>query len=123
MTQLDKRDYAQLVARTFSQSASVGRFTRKSQAHDTHYSLSARIWTESYQAALKASGNSSAGTVWVNTWMDGFAERPFGGVRESGIGREQRPEAIDEFTDTKSILPNRGPRRMWVPESKAMERQ
>jgi hypothetical protein len=47
---------------------------------------------------------------------------PFGGARESGIGREQCPEAIDEFK-TKSILPHRGPRRMWVPELRAMERQ
>jgi acyl-CoA reductase-like NAD-dependent aldehyde dehydrogenase len=55
--------------------------------------------------------------------MDGFAEMPFGGVRKSGIAREQGPEAIDEFTETKSILPHRGPRRMWVPKSKAIKRQ
>jgi betaine-aldehyde dehydrogenase len=61
--------------------------------------------------------------VWVNTWMDGFPEMPFGGMRESGIGREQGPESIDEFTETKSILLHQGPRRMWVPEAKAVERQ
>jgi betaine-aldehyde dehydrogenase len=61
--------------------------------------------------------------VCVNTWMDGFAEMPFGGARESGIGRELGPEAIDEFTETKSILPYRGPRRVRGPELKAMERQ
>jgi acyl-CoA reductase-like NAD-dependent aldehyde dehydrogenase len=41
---------------------------------------------------------------------------PFGGARESGIGRERGPEAIDEFPETKSILPYRGPPRMWVPK-------
>jgi betaine-aldehyde dehydrogenase len=92
-------------------------------ANDTHYGLSAGIWTESYQAALKAGRGLSAGTVWVNTWMDGFPEMPFGGMRESGIGREQGPESIDEFTETKSILLHQGPRRMWVPEAKAVERQ
>jgi acyl-CoA reductase-like NAD-dependent aldehyde dehydrogenase len=92
-------------------------------ANDTHYGLSAGIWTESYQAALKAGRDLSAGTVWVNTWMDGFPEMAFGGVRESGIGREQGPGAIDEFTERKSILLHQGPRRMWVHESMAVERQ
>ena len=91
-------------------------------ANDTCYGRSAGIWTESYQAALNVGRDLSAGTVWVNTWMDGFAEMPFGGVRDSGIGRERGPEAIDEFTE-KSILLHRGPLRMWVPESKAMEHQ
>jgi acyl-CoA reductase-like NAD-dependent aldehyde dehydrogenase len=117
MTQLDKRDYAQLVARTFSESASVARFTRKSQAHDTHYGLSVRI-PDSTEGRRELICRHSVGQ-----YVYGFAERPFGGVRESGMGREQRPQALDEFTDTKSILPTRGPRRMWVPESKAIERQ
>jgi len=54
--------------------------------------------------------------------MDGFPEMPFGGMRESGIGREQGPEAIEEFTETKSILLHQGPRRMWVPEATAVAR-
>jgi acyl-CoA reductase-like NAD-dependent aldehyde dehydrogenase len=92
-------------------------------ANDTHYGLSAGICTDSYQAALRAGRELSAGAVWVNTCMDGFPEMPFGGVRESGIGREQGPRAIDEFTETKSMLLRKGPRRMWVPDSKAVERQ
>jgi betaine-aldehyde dehydrogenase len=82
-------------------------------ANDTHYGLSAGIWTESYQCALKAGRQLSAGTVWVNCWMDGFPEMPFGGMRHSGIGREQGPEAIEEFTETKSILFHQGPRQNW----------
>ena len=55
--------------------------------------------------------------------LDGFPEVPFGGMRESGNGREQRPESIDEFTETKSILRHQGPRRMWMREAKAVEGQ
>ena len=87
MTQLDRRDYAQLVAANLASRTSGDLFTRKSQ--DNPPGLSAGIWTESYQAALKAGGHFPAGTVWVYTRMDGFAEMPFGGARESGIGRDR----------------------------------
>ena len=83
-------------------------------ANDTHYGLSAGVWTESHQGALKAGRELSAGTVWVNCWMDGFPEMPFGGMRQSGLGREQGREAIEEFMETKSILFHQGPRQNWV---------
>lgn len=91
-------------------------------ANDTHYGLSAGIWTERYTAALKAGRELSAGTVWVNIWMDGFPEMPFGGMRQSGVGREQGPDAINEFTETKSVLLHQGPHRLWVPDAKMAER-
>jgi len=82
-------------------------------ANETHYGLSAGIWTDSHQAALRAGRALSAGTVWVNCWMDGFPEMPFGGMRQSGIGRELGREAIAEFTETKSILFHQGRRQNW----------
>jgi acyl-CoA reductase-like NAD-dependent aldehyde dehydrogenase len=49
--------------------------------------------------------------------MDGFPEMPFGGMRESGLGREQGHHAVEDFTETKSILFHQGPRQgFWVPK-------
>lgn len=85
-------------------------------ANSTHYGLSAGIWTSRHESALQASRDLSAGTVWVNCWMDGFPEMPFGGMRESGIGREQGPHAIEDFMEKKSVLFHQGPQtNMWVP--------
>jgi betaine-aldehyde dehydrogenase len=85
-------------------------------ANDTHYGLSAGIWTGNYDRAMIAARDLRAGTVWVNCWMDGFPEMPFGGMRESGSGREQGTQAIEEFTEMKSVLFHRGPRAgRWVP--------
>ncbi|KAA9010032.1 aldehyde dehydrogenase family protein [Histidinibacterium aquaticum] len=89
-------------------------------ANDTQYGLSAGIWTNDHDRALTAARDLRAGTVWVNCWMDGFAEMPFGGVRQSGQGREQGAQAIEEFTEMKSVLFHRGPRAdRWVPDAKA----
>ena len=64
MTQLDRRDYAGLVAGTFGESESGERFTRKSQAHDTHHGLSAGISIESYRRpALKASAGQQCASI------------------------------------------------------------
>ena len=54
-----------------------------------------------------------AGTVWVNTFMDGYPELPFGGYKESGQGRELGRFAIEEFTELKTIQLHLGPRRSW----------
>lgn len=85
-------------------------------ANETHYGLSAGIWTGNYERAMQAARDLRAGTVWVNCWMDGFSEMPFGGMRQSGLGREQGAQAIEEFTELKSVLFHRGPRtQRWVP--------
>ena len=91
-------------------------------ANGTHYGLSAGIWTSKYESALKAGRELSAGTVWVNCWMDGFPEMPFGGMRESGIGREQGKQEIEDFMEMKSVLFHQGPRTSrWVPAPKARQ--
>ena len=67
MTQLDRRDYARLVAAEPSSSEFGDRFTRKSQAHDNPPGLSAGIWIERYQATLKAGGQQCASIAdgWI----------------------------------------------------------
>jgi betaine-aldehyde dehydrogenase len=74
-----------------------------SLANDSVYGLSAGIWTGNVSAAMRAARSLNAGTVWVNTYLDGPAELPFGGVGESGIGREVGRIGVEEFMDIKTI--------------------
>jgi len=71
------------------------------------------VWTRDYDTALQSARELHAGTIWVNTWMDGYAELPFGGVNASGLGRELGRQAIDAFTETKTIQLHVGPRTNW----------
>jgi betaine-aldehyde dehydrogenase len=79
-------------------------------ANATPYGLSAGIWTSSLDTALLAARGLRAGTIWVNRWMDGYPELPFGGYGASGIGRELGRQAVAEFTHTKTIQLQVGPR-------------
>jgi betaine-aldehyde dehydrogenase len=83
-------------------------------ANSTLFGLSSGIWTSDVSSAMKFAKASRSGTVWVNCWMDGFPEMPFGGFGESGIGRELGRQAIQEFTETKTIAIHTGARKMWV---------
>lgn len=83
-------------------------------ANSTLFGLSSGIWTSNVTSAMKFAKAVRSGTVWVNCWMDGFPEMPFGGFGESGIGRELGRQAIQEFTETKTIAIHTGTRRMWV---------
>ncbi|MBV8353039.1 MAG: aldehyde dehydrogenase family protein [Verrucomicrobia bacterium] len=82
-------------------------------ANSTMYGLSAGVWTRDLDTALSVSRRIRAGTVWVNTFMDGYPELPFGGYKESGQGRELGRFAIDQFTELKTIQLHVGPRTSW----------
>jgi betaine-aldehyde dehydrogenase len=82
-------------------------------ANDTTYGLSASIWTSDFDTALSASRRIRAGTVWVNTFLEGYPELPFGGFKESGQGREVGRFAIEEFTELKTIQLHIGKRTSW----------
>ncbi len=72
-------------------------------ANGTTYGLSAGIWTASFDRAMRMARSVQAGTVWVNTFLDGAPELPFGGYRQSGLGRELGPHAVEEYTETKTV--------------------
>jgi aldehyde dehydrogenase (NAD+) len=72
-------------------------------ANDTRYGLAAGLWTENLRRAHRMAKRLEAGVVWVNTWRAFSFASPFGGVKESGYGRENGPEALFEFTKTKSV--------------------
>ncbi len=78
-------------------------------ANSTIYGLSAGVWTKDLDTAIYMSRKIEAGTVWVNNFMSGYPEIPFGGFRQSGLGRELGRFSIDEFTEMKSVLIHLGP--------------
>jgi betaine-aldehyde dehydrogenase len=87
-------------------------------ANGTNYGLSSGIWTRDFDTALSVSRRIRAGTIWVNTFMDGYPELPFGGYKESGQGRELGRFAIEEFTELKTIQLHLGPRSSWWAKQK-----
>ena len=96
-----------LTFRTFDEAVAL--------ANGAAYGLSAGVWSENVHTCLEFARKAQAGTVWTNTWMDGFPELPFGGVKESGLGRELGPNGIDEFLEVKTVQMRIGKtRQMWV---------
>lgn len=84
-------------------------------ANDADYGLSAGVWSENVHTCLAFARGARAGTVWTNTWMDGFPEVTFGGVRQSGLGREIGRYGLDEFMEIKSLVMRIGRTRApWV---------
>ena len=82
-------------------------------ANSTLYGLSAGVWTSNVDQAFKVARGVRAGTIWINTYMDGFPELPFGGYKESGLGRELGRFTLDEFTELKTVQLHLGPRTSW----------
>jgi betaine-aldehyde dehydrogenase len=72
-------------------------------ANDTEYGLSAGLWSTDNQRALDVAGQLEAGTVWINDWHMVNAAYPFGGYKQSGLGRELGPHALDEYTEEKFV--------------------
>jgi acyl-CoA reductase-like NAD-dependent aldehyde dehydrogenase len=72
-------------------------------ANDSEYGLSAGVWSTDNQRALDVANQLEAGTVWVNDWHMVNAAYPFGGYKQSGLGRELGPHALDEYTEEKFV--------------------
>lgn len=73
-------------------------------ANSTPYGLACTIWTENVKKAHRLAERIDSGIVWVNTWMVRDLRTPFGGMKESGIGREGGFEAMRFFTETKNVF-------------------
>ncbi len=71
-------------------------------ANGTRFGLAAGVWTRDLAAAHRLSRRLRAGTVWVNCWEEGDMSMPFGGVGESGFGRDKGAHAVDKYVDAKS---------------------
>jgi acyl-CoA reductase-like NAD-dependent aldehyde dehydrogenase len=73
------------------------------RANNTQYGLAAGIWTNNISKAHRFAREVRAGTVWVNGYNLFDAGAPFGGVKASGFGREMGKEALDLYTETKTV--------------------
>ncbi|HEV8591484.1 MAG TPA: aldehyde dehydrogenase [Pyrinomonadaceae bacterium] len=72
-------------------------------ANSVRYGLSATVWTENLSRAHRVSAALESGIVWVNCWLLRDLRTPFGGMKDSGIGREGGFEALRFFTEEKNI--------------------
>jgi aminomuconate-semialdehyde/2-hydroxymuconate-6-semialdehyde dehydrogenase len=72
-------------------------------ANDVDYGLSATVWTQNLKRAHRVAEKIHSGTVWVNCWLVRDLRVPFGGMKQSGVGREGGNEALRFFTEPKNI--------------------
>ncbi|MBU4527888.1 MAG: betaine-aldehyde dehydrogenase [Hoeflea sp.] len=79
------------------------------RANDTEFGLAAGVFTADLARAHRVISNLQAGTTWINTYNLTPVEAPFGGVKQSGIGRENGHAAIEHYTHLKSVYVATGP--------------
>lgn len=77
-------------------------------ANDTTYGLAAGIHTKDYERAIRVTSELQAGTTWVNMYNFVHWSIPFGGYKESGIGRECGEAALENYTEIKAVYFNMG---------------
>lgn len=73
------------------------------QANDTHYGLSASIWTNDLKRGHRVAHEIEAGIIWVNTWFLRDLRTPFGGMKHSGIGRTGGMHSLDFYSELSNI--------------------
>jgi aldehyde dehydrogenase (NAD+) len=73
------------------------------RANTTFYGLAAGVWTRDISKALFIANNVRAGTVWVNCYDVFDAAAPFGGFKQSGIGREMGEYGLQQYTEIKTV--------------------
>lgn len=73
-------------------------------ANDSRYGLAAGLWTRDLNRAMRVSRAMQAGSVWVNTYRAIAAQVPFGGFKQSGIGRERGEAGLREYLTTRNVM-------------------
>jgi aminomuconate-semialdehyde/2-hydroxymuconate-6-semialdehyde dehydrogenase len=72
-------------------------------ANDCEYGLASSVWTQNLNRAHRVAERINTGTVWVNCWLVRDLRVPFGGMKQSGVGREGGEEALRFFTEPKNV--------------------
>ena len=75
-------------------------------ANDTPYGLAAAVWTRDIKKALRTARALKAGVVWINDSQPAPSEAPWGGFKQSGVGRELGPWGLDDYLEIKHIYVN-----------------
>ena len=78
------------------------------RANDTEFGLAAGVFTTNLTRAHRVIGQIKAGSCYINTYNDAPVEAPFGGMKASGVGRENSKEAISHFSEVKSVYVRMG---------------
>nr|MDA8250317.1 aldehyde dehydrogenase family protein [Rhodospirillales bacterium] len=73
-------------------------------ANGTQFGLASGIWTQDVNRVHRMVRAMRSGMVWVNTYRASAAQTPFGGVKQSGFGRERGEEGLREFMTTKNVM-------------------
>jgi succinate-semialdehyde dehydrogenase/glutarate-semialdehyde dehydrogenase len=74
------------------------------RANHSIYGLGSSVWSRDLNAALRAAERLESGYTWINSAQIIYDELPFGGVKQSGLGKEHGSEALDYYMETKSVV-------------------
>jgi betaine-aldehyde dehydrogenase len=108
----DNEDHSVVTDEVFGPVMTVLKFSDEAdvvnRANATRLGLAAAVFSQNFSLAHRVANALQAGIVWINEYNITPAEIPFGGYKESGIGRENGLQTIEHFTQTKTIYANLG---------------